>query len=167
MILRVYIAAPKAEIRRARRVAAILRAISGVEVVSTWHRTMAPGAQDPESDTVARRILDTNLRDLRAAHILVALPCAGVGAETYAEIGRALERKIHVVISKQHGGLPLSRVDAFATCVGSDPEAVALVREIAAGEGEAEKSPPIRLVRKRGAHPLLVRDFGGGGGRSA
>ena len=134
-LVRVYVAAPKVELLRARLIADRLRGLHGVDVCSTWHTTMQPGAKDPTSRAAAADILRANLRDLGAAHVMVALPREGVGAETYVEIGRALARRMRVIVSAGKGGVPLSWADERATLAETDSRACEMVRAWAADGG--------------------------------
>ena len=126
-MLRVYIAAPKAEQKRAQLFASWVRRLATVDVVSSWHDTMPEGAADPVDRTEAGRILAQNLLDLADATLVVALPCVGHGVETYVEIGRALARGVPVVMSSVHGGLPLSWADDGVDVVEDDDAALRVV----------------------------------------
>ena len=130
--LRVYIAAPKVEVIRARLVAERLRAMHGVDVCSTWHVTLAPSAKDPTSHAAASAILAQNLRDLGVANVVLGLVRDGCGAETYVEFGRALATGTPVVLSSAKGGVPLSWADRLATVAETDSQACERIRTLAA-----------------------------------
>lgn len=118
--MRVYIAAPKAEALRARRAASLLRKC-GIEVVSTWHETIEEGAEDPFFGR--EEILSKNLHDLSRANAVLALTSDNAGRETYVEIGRALERGLRVVWSKERGGDALSSASQQVIVVPNDDDA--------------------------------------------
>jgi len=132
-VIRVYVAAPKGEVLRARQVAALVNEVYGAATCSTWHASYQDGTPDPTDRELAHRILDENLRDLAVADVVLALPRFGTGVETYVEIGRALAAGIFVVMSAEHGGLPLSRVDDGAKVYATDAAALVGIAEIARG----------------------------------
>lgn len=86
----IYVACPYSHAHVAREVAASLRA-SRFNVVSTWH----DHASGPETLDHEKRVwaLGENLRELRSADGVVALAHVGTPGETYAEVGRYLERR--------------------------------------------------------------------------
>jgi hypothetical protein len=88
--MNLYIACPYSHAALARQVAASLWA-ARFNVVSTWHNH----AHGPESLDHEQRVwaLGENLRELRAADGVVVLAHVGSPGETYAEIGRYLERR--------------------------------------------------------------------------
>lgn len=106
--VRVYIAAPKSEVMRARAMAEALSAIEGVAVVSRWIRFVEPGDSDPTCHEEAARLLAENYADIASATVLVALTRKGVGEETYCEIRHGLDSGKTVIWSIEKGGLPLS-----------------------------------------------------------
>lgn len=139
--LLVYIAAPREEIERAIRVSAELAVLSGVRVVSTWPERLRAQRTDEAtlSETELDAILDTNLGELRSSAIVVSFTCEGIGGETYAEIGRALERGIPVVWSKERFGLRLSHRDTNVSVVQTDAEAVDAVHWYAERQGRVAR----------------------------
>ncbi len=122
-VRRVYVAAPKGAVARARNVAAQVRAL-GLVVVSTWHDGDVPST-DPSGFADALAILRANVADLERATTMIALPDREVGRETYVEIGRALGEGYPIIMSAERGGLPLSWADPLVRVVGTDDDTVA------------------------------------------
>src|SRR5690606_9756319 len=82
--VRVYIAAPKADLGRAQRCAKWLRE-RGIEVVSRWQDILEEDAEDPTSYTERSKILEDNDADLaRADHVLALL--SPEGRESFIEV---------------------------------------------------------------------------------
>jgi len=121
--LRVYIAAPKLEVRRAKAMAELLMA-SGIRVVSTWHDFVCEGDQDPSEYPAARRVLCANMRALRNADVVLALTCEQGGRGVYTEIGRALERGTSVVWSVEKDGRAIDWADCRVASVPTDEAAI-------------------------------------------
>jgi len=128
--VRVYIAAPKAELARAKSVASQLRE-RGIEVTSRWHEVLAEGAKDPTDREERGTVLRHNLADLGRATVMLALTSDGAGRETYVEIGRAIECGIPVVWSIERGGEALSSSSAFVAA--TDADAIACLALVASG----------------------------------
>jgi nucleoside 2-deoxyribosyltransferase len=93
---KIYVAAPFAYAPHAFVVAHMLER-DGHAVTSTWHRDTLGLGGDPLATARRKAILDVNLRDLRAAEVLVALTARGMPRATNAEIGFALALNMPVV----------------------------------------------------------------------
>lgn len=126
-MIRVYIAAPKTQVERARGVAALLAALPGVAVVSTWHRHVRPTDVDPTDVREGERILGQNVSDQEGSTLTIALTADNEGRETYVEIGRALAAGDDVLWSRERGGLALSA--SACIVVETDADAVDTVRQ--------------------------------------
>jgi hypothetical protein len=96
-MLRVYLAAPFADAPAIRDLDTKLDEI-GIDVTSSWAHS-ATGAEQLETMPLeeVRRVALANDRDLLAAHLLVALPRDGAGAEMFAEVRLALAHRIPVL----------------------------------------------------------------------
>src|SRR5690606_12261478 len=128
--LRVYVAPPTAEVMRARRVAAQLRAIEGVEVMSSWHDVLEEGAEEPTSYPELKSILDTNLAQLECANWVVALTRKGAGAGVYGEIGRALAAEKWVLWSVERGGTNQDFGDDRVIAAPTDDDVIRTIRNL-------------------------------------
>lgn len=128
--LRVYIAAPKAEVMRARRVAALLRASEGVQVMSKWHDIIDEGAEDPAAYAELKGVLDANMGDLMPSHIVLALTLKGYGAGVYGEIGRAIAWKKQVIWSIERGGTSQDFSDDRVIASPTDDDAIRTIRAL-------------------------------------
>jgi nucleoside 2-deoxyribosyltransferase len=94
--MKVYVAAPFAFAPHAAVIASILER-DGHAITSTWHRDTLGLGGDPLAVARRKAILDVNIRDLRAAEVLVALTARGTPRATNAEIGFALALGMPVV----------------------------------------------------------------------
>lgn len=128
--MRVYIAAPKAQVERARCIAFALH-LRGLEVVSCWHTLVSPGDQDPTDYIDALAILEQNLADLRRADVVLALTREGEGRGVYTEIGRALERGIPVVWSLEKDGRAIDWADPGVFLAFTDEAAIETLCDLA------------------------------------
>lgn len=121
--LRVYVAAPKTQVLRARELAAKLPEL-GIEVASRWHSKVEPTDRDPDDQGEARHLLEENLGDLKSAHVVLALTAENEGRGVYTEIGRALAQGKVVVWSLQKDGRALDWVDPLVWHAWTDGGAV-------------------------------------------
>lgn len=133
-MIRVYIAAPKQALSRARKRARLAQRL-GYVVTSPWHEKIYEGQPDPSDPEIARKILDENYRALFSSDVLIALTREGVGREVYCEINYALNlRSVSAVIwSKEEGGLSLSAHDRRVTLVDNDRAAFAYLQGLYGG----------------------------------
>jgi nucleoside 2-deoxyribosyltransferase len=139
-MIRVYVAAALCEWGQANQVARHLDGVLDVEVTSRWHFAQKPDAVDPAEHEERARILASNLGDLDAADVVIALMHASEPRCTIAEVGWALARGKAVVWThfRRHGrNLMDSHPAVLRFCIterGQDElaeavrQAVALVR---------------------------------------
>lgn len=125
--MRAYVAAPLAAAQRAQAAAFVLRS-AGIDVTSRWHAVTRTGGDEALTLDEKRSQLADNLADLSLSDVVLALPSADMGRETYVEIGRHMARDRLVVWSDERGGLALSACDKVLSCVfKTDEDAVAYV----------------------------------------
>lgn len=96
MNTRVYIAAPLGRATDANDFADMIAEAGGYEIVSRWHRSVKPGAIDPENSEECAGIHEANRSDIRRADVMVVVKPAG-GKTTYVEAGMAEERDVPVL----------------------------------------------------------------------
>jgi hypothetical protein len=133
---RLYIAAPLADVVRARRIADDLR--HSLTIVSRWLNTAAPGSVDPVNAEARAAILRDNLADLNVATCMLVLAdgeAKGMQPRaTYGEAAIAVSRGLPTVWLHAPGGPGRCIFDA-APCVTriDDPSKIleALIGRIA------------------------------------
>ncbi len=115
---RLYIAAPLADVVRARRIADDLR--HSLTIVSRWLNTAAPGSVDPVNAEARAAILRDNLADLNVATCMLVLAdgeAKGMQPRaTYGEAAIAVSRGLPTVWLHAPGGPGRCIFDA-APCV--------------------------------------------------
>lgn len=129
---RVYMAGSRDVAGEANSLALLIEK-DGATVVSQWHRG-EPKLVDPTKHGTRAAVLESNLRDLNQAHVVVALMDRAAPKATYAEIGWALARGIPVVwIGSDAPEDPRSCIfnaHHLVLLVSSELEARRVVREI-------------------------------------
>lgn len=127
ILLRVYVAAPRQEVARAREFARRL-VEAGIIVTSSWLETYIYGEPDPHPRSEwARELTRAHQGEIRESDMLVALTATYSGRQTYVEIGTAIELGIDVVWSAEHGGLALAASARRVIIAETDAEALAMV----------------------------------------
>lgn len=88
--MKVYVAAPYAEAKRAQAFANELSVFGPEYIVSTWHRDALP--VDSTDDSVLAAGMWQDITELERAEVVVALTSRGSPRATFSEIGWALAR---------------------------------------------------------------------------
>lgn len=123
---RIYVAAPRQEVRRARELARHL-VEAGAYITSSWLGRYVDGEDDPHPRSeVARLLAKEQRQEIWHSELLVALTAEGVGRQTYTEIGTAIEMGIDVIWSAERGGLALVASCPCVYLVETDVEALEL-----------------------------------------
>lgn len=130
--IRVYVAAPRQEVTRAREFAR--RLVEGsVEVTSSWLETYIDGEEDPiPASKAARDLIYQQDYEIWYSNILVALTADGVGCQTYVEIGMARAYEMPVIWSAERGGLALGAGGPRISIAATDADALDLALEMRA-----------------------------------